>query len=346
MKTIDKYILKKFLSSYIFVVLIIVAIICIIDLTEKNDNFLRNNLGLKDILGYYADFIPYIASFISPITVFIAVIFITARMAGHTEIIAILASGVSFRRFMVPYFIGAIIIAMANFYLGGWVIPDSNKSRVEFEKKYVKKPFVYDERNIHRKVAPDSYFYLQSYNNNSNIGYRFTLETIVDGKLLNKLSGQNIQWDPELEKWKVKNWVYREFEELGEKVTKGTELDTVISITPKDFENAYRLNETLRMDELNEYIDLLKMRGADDVKLFEIEKYIRYMTPFAAIILTFIGLIVSSRKTRGGAGFQIAFGFLLAFVYILFFTLSRSVALAGAINPILLFGFPISFLVP
>ncbi|MDQ3394190.1 MAG: LptF/LptG family permease [Bacteroidota bacterium] len=335
MKIIDWFILKKFLSAFFFVVLILVSIICVIDFTERNDDFIKHSLSVQEILGYYLNYIPYMANLLTPITVFIATVFVTSKMASHTEIIAILSSGVSFRRMMFTYLLGASLIAVISFFLTGWIIPDSNKSRIEFEVQYFKKPFNYSERDIHMKVAPESYLYMENYNNNVNVGYRFTLETIRDKKLVEKLSAKRIEWKPEEEKWMVQNWTLRTFDGQNETLTKGDYLDTTLNILPKDFSYNYKLNESLTLDELEVYIAELRERGADDVENFVIEKYIRYMSPFTVLVLTMIGLIVSARKARGGAGFQIALGFFIAFIFIIFFIMSRTVAEAGSVNPLL-----------
>lgn len=335
MKIIDKYILKKFLSTFIFVVLILVAIIVMIDLTEKNDDFIEHNLSFAPIAKYYLAFIPFVANLITPITVFIATVFVTSKMAGHTEIIAILSSGISFRRMMVPYFIGATLIAAVSFYFNGWVIPDSNKYRVAFEIEYVKKQFYFDQRNIHIKVAPNSYLYMEHYNNQANVGYKFTLETIKENELVEKLSAARLEWQPDSAYWLIKDWKLRKFDGFDETVTYGEQIDTVLKILPKDFENSYRFNETLTNDELQEHIEELQNRGSVEADTYIIEKYIRYMMPFTVIILTFIGLTVSSRKARGGAGYQIALGFMIAFIFIIAYIMARSVAQAGTINPLL-----------
>lgn len=333
MKIIDRFILKKFLSSFVFVVLILVAIICVIDITEKNDDFIKNELEFRQIAGYYLDFMPFVANLLTPITVFIATVFVTAKLAGHTEIIAILSSGISFKRMMLPYFIGACIIAAVSFYLTGWVIPDSNKSRVAFEVEFIKKPFNYSERDIHIKIAPESYLYMENYNNHANVGYKLTLETIRGTELINKLSAKRMEWQDSTQNWKIRNWTLREFNGFEETVQNGVEMDTTLRIRPKDFASTYRLEESLTIPELNEYIAELRNRGADDTEIYLIEKYVRYTSPFSVLILTFIGLIVSARKSRGGTGFQIALGFFIAFIFILFFIMSKSVAQSGAIPP-------------
>jgi len=334
-RLIDRYILKKFLFTYVFVVSVIVSVVCIIDMTDKNEKFIRNNLGAKQLIGYYLDFFPYIANMISPITVFIAVVFVTAKLAAHTEIIAMLAGGVSFKRLMWPYLMGALIIGGASFYLTGWVIPNSNKTRVAFEVQYLEKSTYYSEENIHLKIAPELYMYIKNYQGQSNTGYHFTLERINNTKLVEKLSAQQIKWVADSQRWELINWKSRSFKDFKEDISFGDKMDTVLNIEPDDFSNQYRLYETLTLDELNSYIRELRSRGADDIEMYAIEKYIRFSSPFTVIILTFIGLIVSARKSREGAGFQIALGFLLAFIYIIFFTFTRSIAEVGAMNPAL-----------
>ena len=336
MKILDRYILTKFLSAFFFVVAILVTIVCVIDLTEKNDEFIKHNLDIEQILGYYFAFIPYIANFITPITVFIATVFVTSKMAGHTEIIAILSSGVSFKRMMIPYLVGASIIAALSFALTAYVLPDANKKRVLFEVTYIKKPFRNTDRNIHMKIGPETYAYLESYNNEANIGYRFTLETIKNNQLSEKLTARRLEWNADSSKWMLKEWQLREIHDMKEQYSQGMQLDTTLSITPKDFGSNYHLQETFTLPELNAYIAELRARGADNVAVYEIEKYVRFMSPFAAIILTFIGVIMSSRKSRGGSGLMIAIGFLLAFLYILLFVFAKSLAEAKTIqNPII-----------
>ncbi|MCG8305973.1 MAG: LptF/LptG family permease [Cytophagales bacterium] len=340
MKILDWYILKKFLKSYLFVVFVIELVVVIIHITEQNENFIKHELTFRQIFDYYMDYIPYIAGMITPITIFITVVFMTSQLAQHSEIIAMLSSGVSFRRLMRPYMIGALIIGILSFYFGGWVIPNGNKDRVAFELQYIKSTYHNTDRNIHIKIAPTTLLYLQSYNVSNNVGYKPTLETIEDGVLIDKLEASRMEWQKETEKWRLRNWKKREIKDMREIFTTGKSIDTTLRIHPKDFSSDYSRFETLTMNELYTYIDELKLRGADDIEVYEIEKYIRYTSPFAALILTFIGLGVSARKARGGAGFQIALGFLLAFIYIIFFIFSRTSAEAGSIAPIVAIWIP------
>jgi lipopolysaccharide export system permease protein len=336
------------------VVLILLAVITIIDLTEKMDKFAKAGVTASQIASYYLDYIAWIGSFITPITMFIATVYVCARMAGHTEVIATLSSGISFRRFMLPFFIGALFIGAISFVLNGWVIPNSNKSRLDFEVQHIKNPYYFDKRNIHIQVAPNVYLYLQSYNNNTNTGFNFSIEKFEDNRLIEKLTANRIEWDTAKQKWTLRDYKIRKIDRIfettshpersvslqGNKVAlsrdslvQGTNLDTALVIHPKEFESDYRKYDGMTMDELDDYIATLRARGSTGVEVYEVEKYTRYSAPFTIVILVFMGVIVSSRKSRGGTGVQIAIGFVLSFIFILFFTLFRTFAEAGSTPP-------------
>jgi lipopolysaccharide export system permease protein len=336
MKILDLYILKRFLSSFFFVVIMLVAVVVVIDITEKSEDFIKSGLSWWVILrDFYLNWIPYMTNMISPLLVFIASVFITAKMASHTEVIAILSSGVSFIRFLVPFVIGSVLIALMTFVFIEWVIPRANKKSVAFENQYLKNKFYYEGKDVHLKITPTTYAYMESYNNTIRTGYKFTLETIVGHELKSKLKASRIVWQNDKKKWLLEDYMIRKFEGNKEFLVRGTTMDTVIDLHPEDFESTYRLHETLTMNELNKYIRQQQMRGGENLEAFLIEKHARHAYPFSIVILTIIGVIVSARKSRGGAGFQIAFGFLLAFIYILFVVMSRNMVSTGGMGPIL-----------
>ncbi|MDE0470752.1 MAG: LptF/LptG family permease [Ekhidna sp.] len=340
MKKIDWYILKKLLVTFVFVVGLLVLIICVIDFTEKNDEFIKNEVSAKLIRGYYLRFIPYMASLLTPITVFIATVLVTAKMAAKTEIIAILAAGISFKRMMFPYLTAAMIIGIASFYLNSYVIPDANKFRIDFELKYLEDPFYNTDKHIHFKVSPEGYVYLYRYDNRRNIGTTVTLERVEGTKLTEKITARQLVWVDSTARWKLKNWQRRSILNHMEILDDGKEIDTLLNLRPVDFGNKDRHWETMTMNELSDYIKLQKLRGADDVPLYEIEQDIRFMQPFTVIILMAIGVIVSARKSRRGTAFQIALGFLIAFMFIITFTLAKSIAEAGSMNTVLAIWIP------
>jgi lipopolysaccharide export system permease protein len=237
--------------------------------------------------------------------------------------------------------VGATLIAGTSFLLNGWVIPNSNKSRLEFELLYLKKNTNFSRHNIHMQVARNTFMYLQSYNNVSNSGYHFSLEKFEGNKLVEKLTAKRIEWDTTLNKWHLKDWQIKQINRVFEPnatdtvpmIRKGQAMDTTLSIHPKEFENDYRKYDGLTLNELDAYIKTLRSRGSAGIEAYEVEKYTRYASPFSIFILTFMGVIVSARKSRGGTGFQIALGFLLSFIFILFFMMFRTFAEAGALPP-------------
>lgn len=336
MKIFDIYIIKKLLTTFFFSVLIAVVVVCVIDYTEKSDDFIRHDLPLSQIISeYYVTFVPFMMSTLSPILVFISVVFITARMATHTEIVAMFASGMSFFRILVPYLIGSVLLGGLIFWLVGWIIPDAAKTKVEFQIKYLHSPYYFDSRDVHFKVNDSTYFYLQSYNNKSQVGYRCTIEKVDNGKLVEKLSTNRMQWNKEKEKWSMASYKLYKFNNGKEEFTTGGVLDTTLNIYPRHFESTRYLNETMTLKELDQYIKEQKDRGIGNVAIYENEKHERYAYPFAIIVLTVMGVIVAAKKSRQGSGVQIAFGFFLAFVFILFVVMSRSVGRAGSIEPML-----------
>jgi lipopolysaccharide export system permease protein len=304
------------------------------------DKFAKAQLTSSQIALYYLDFIPWIGSLVTPITIFIATVYIFARMAGHTEIIAMLSSGMSFMRITVPFFIGAAVVAILTFILNGWIIPNSNKSRVAFEVQHLKNKYYFDKQNIHIQVASDTYLYMKSYNNTNQTGYQFSLEKFQDNKLMEKLTASRVEWDTAKLKWTLRDWRLKKIEQIflttgteprkDTLITSGVTLDTALVIHPKEFESDYRKYDGMTMNELSEHISTLRARGSTGIEVYEVELNTRYTAPFTIFILVFMGVIVSSRKSRGGTGLQIALGFLLSFIFILFFTLFRTYAENGS----------------
>lgn len=340
MKILDRYILKKFLSTFLFVLLLIVVIITLIDVTEKNEYFIKHKLSYKEILDYYYAFLPFMTNMVMPITVFITTVFVTSRLAQRTEIIAILSGGISFIRFLAPYLLGAMLITLCSFVLTGWILADANKKRVAFETEYIDSPLRSSSQRLHIKLAPDSYLYVGRYRSYNGVGTDVTLETISNNQLLEKLSAKSMKWIEEEGKWRFKDWMNRKIDGLEEYIAQGSSLDIALSLHPDDFSINPKLHETLTLSELNVHIQKLKDRGTGNAHVFVTEKYVRYMSPFAAIILTFMGVVVSARKARGGIGLQIALGFILAFVYIAFFLFARGAAEVKGTNLLLTIWMP------
>jgi lipopolysaccharide export system permease protein len=341
---IDFYIIKKFLGTFFFALVLILGIAVIFDFAEKLDDFIQKEAPLKAIIfDYYINFIPYFATLFAPMFVFIAVIFFTSKMAYNTEIVAILNGGMSFRRMMLPYFISAAFIALFTFTLTNFVIPHSNIIRLDFEAKYWRNAD-YRKVNIgsvHRQVYPNVYIYMKSYNAQLRQGNNFSIERFNDkGQLESKLMAQTVRWDTLTNKWGAMWYYIRDIDSLNEKITTGRRIDTTLNITPADLGRSPEMVGTMNYGELNKYIDLLKLQGSDELKLYLNERHRRYANSFAIFILTLMGVSLSSKKIRGGIGMQIGLGLLLSFSYILFLQFSSQFSLKGDLNPMLAMWLP------
>lgn len=337
LKIIDLYIIRKFLGTFVYSIILILAIAVIFDISEKLDDFIETSTPVKEIIfDYYFNFIPYFAVLFSSLFTFISVIFFTSKMAYNTEIIAILSSGVSFRRFLLPYFISASIITIFSFTLSNFVIPNANKTKLEFEEKYIhKRPQTFARKNIHKQVEPGVFIYLDSYSTVSRTGYNFSIEKFVDGKLIAKTMADQITWDSTKNVWTMRRYYSRELGGLTEKIVEGNTKDTVLVLYPEDFERRLNAVEAMSFNELNEFIDVSRMQGETNLTAYLIERYKRTAFPFSTFILTLIGVAVSSKKVRGGIGSQLGIGLAISFAYILFMQFSSQFAIGGSLPPLL-----------
>jgi len=331
LKMLDIYVIRKFLGSFFLSIGLIISIVVIFDLSEKIDDFIESGAHLKAILfQYYLNFIPYFAVLFSSLFAFIAVIYFTSRLAYNTEIIAILNSGMSFRRLLLPYMISAVFIALLAFYLSDQVIPKANKVKLEFEEQYIKKrPIRFKTKDFHRQIEPGVYVYLQSYSNVSKVGYQFTIEKFDNGELVSKMFADQIRWDTATNKWQARRYYIRTIDGLHETIEEGRVIDTTLSIHPDDFRMRLNIVETMSLKELDEFIKKQLMQGETNITSYQIERHNRIAFPFTTLILTLIGVAVSSRKMRGGIGLQIAIGVVISFTYILFTQFSKQFAIGG-----------------
>lgn len=337
MKKLDLYIIRKFLGTFFFSMILILCIVVVFDISEKLERFLEHNAPLKEIVfGYYMNFIPYFANVFSSLFTFISVIFFTSKMAYDSEIIAILSTGISFKRFLLPYLVSASVIAVLSFMLGAFIIPNANQRRIQFEAEYMGKKFSNQEQHIHRQIGPGTYIYMSSFSVNSNIGYDFSIENFSGDTLISKLTSSRVTWNQDSTKWEIYNWKLRRIEGDKEIYTTGKQLDTILPFQPTEFsENPKKIKEQLTLPELDEYIDRMKLRGSSNVIEFQIEKYKMWANTCATFILTLIGVCISSRKVRGGMGLHLGIGLLLSFSYILFMQFSTVFATNGGMNPLL-----------
>ena len=337
LKILDLYIIRKFLGTFVFSILIILSIAVIFDLSEKIDDFIESSAPVKEVIfHYYFNFVPYFAVLFSYLFTFISVIFFTSKMAYDTEIIAIMSSGISTRRLLLPYLISAFIIATFSFLLSNYVIPDANKVKLDFEERYVhRQPMQMSKTNIHRQIEPGVFIYMSSYSTLSSTGYDFSMERFENGQLVYKLIAVKIQYDTSINKWNINRYYIREIDGLHEKISEGDRLDTALNMLPTDFTRRLNVVESMSLRELNEFIRLSRMQGETNLVSYQIEKYKRYAFPFSTFILTLIGVTVSSRKVRGGIGVQLGLGLIISFLYILFMQFSSQFSIGGSLPPML-----------
>lgn len=337
LKRLDWYIIRKFLGTYVFAIGLIISIAVVFDINEKMDKFMENEAPLKAIVfEYYMNFIPYFANLFSPLFVFIAVIFFTSKLAENSEIIAMFAGGMSFKRMLRPYMVSAAIISVVTYGLGSYIIPKGNIVKLNFEDKYIKKKKQDYVRNVQLEVDSGVIAYIERYQDFNKTGYRFSLDKFDKKKLVSHLTAQSITYDStSVNKWTIHDYMIRELHGLREKLYTGTQKDTTIMMEPSDFLIMKNQQETMTSPKLKEYIDKQKQRGFANIKVFEIEYERRIAMSFASFILTTIGVALSSRRIKGGMGLHLGLGLALSFSYIMFQTVSSTFAVNGNVPPII-----------
>ena len=338
-KILDWYIIKKFIGTYIYSIFLIISISIVFDVNENLAKFSQYHAPIKAIVfDYYMNFVPYFANLFSPLFVFIAVIFFTSKLAGNSEIISILASGVSFKRLMRPYMISCMLISVLTFYLGAYIIPKGTIVRQNFESMYKNKKKNTSADNVQLQVGRGVIAYIQHYDNDMKKGYGFCLDKFENKKLVSHLTASEIQYDTISETkyhWKLTSWRIRQMRGLKENIISGTQKDSTIMMEPTDLVFSKGQQETFTSPQLKEYISKQINRGSSNVVQYEVEYHKRIATSFASFILTTIGVSLSSRKRKGGMGMYLGIGLALSFGYIMLQTVSATFAIQANTPPML-----------
>lgn len=333
---IDRYIIGKYIGTFLYTMAIFTVVAVIFDVSERIDDFMKYKAPLsKIVFEYYAGFIPFYLNFLSPLINFIAVIFFTAKMANQTEIVPILSGGMSFNRFLRPYFISATIIFLITLVFNIYIIPRTNKLKVGFENIYVKPLDNNTKLSSHMQIDPNTFVYVESFDNNRKEGYNFILEIFDKKEIKEVLIADRITWDSVNTKWQIHNYSVRTIDSLKETMTKGDSKDTTLDMSPSDFEIYDNLFSAMSNSELNSRIEKEKTRGTGLMVNLKLEKYKRYVYPFSAFVLTLMGVALSSRKVRGGIGLSLGMGIGLSFTYILFIQFATMFSLKGGLSPLL-----------
>ncbi len=340
---IDFYIIKTFIGTYLFSIALIILIVIVFDFNEKIDKLTtaHNEMGVswgKIAVDYYLNSIPYFSNLFSSLFVFISVIFFTSKLADRSEIIAMRASGMSFKRILRPYIISSTLIGLLTLVLGAFVIPHSTKIRTDFENKFIKKRQISSVENLQLQVDTGVIAFFSYFNSDTKSGTGFSLDKLRNKKLVSHLTALRVQYDTLSDtryRWHIYNYQIRKLHGMREEITSGTELDTIITVEPSDLVYNRNQQETMTTPQISDYINKQRMRGSANLSTFEIEYHKRFASAFAALILTIIGVCLSCEKRKGGMGLSLGLGLGLSFGYILFQTISSAFA-TGAKMPAML----------
>ncbi|MBK0380868.1 LptF/LptG family permease [Mucilaginibacter segetis] len=340
LKVIDWYIIKKYLGTFVFTLMIFLVISVVFDISEHLDNFLTKHSHINEILKYYAGFIPYYMNLLSPLINFLAVIFFTAKMANQTEIVPILTSRASFTRFLRPYFVSASLIFIVSFFANLFLIPYTNKLKIDFENKNF---FIGDDPSkseVHLQLDKHTFVYLQRYEINAHTGYQFMLEKFNGDTLKERLTAPSISYDSLKNRWKIISPSIRHVDGLKESfVQNGPPIDTVLDMRPIDFEVhdnvAINVYSAMSLSTLNKLIAKEQIRGSGSITDMLFEKYRRFVDPFSSYVLAFIGVSISSRKVRGGVGLPLGIGIFICFTYIVVNRFALVFAVKGGFSPLI-----------
>ena len=338
-KKLDWYIIRKFIGTYIYSILLIISISIVFDVNENLAKFAQYHAPLKAIVfDYYANFVPYFANLFSPLFVFIAVIFFTSKLAGNSEIIAMLASGISFQRLLRPYMLSCVLISALSFYLSAFVIPHGNVIRQNFETMYKNKKKNTAADNVMLHVDKGVVAYIQHYDNEHKHGYGFSLDKFHNKNLVSHTTAMDIQYDTISDNkyhWTLIGWKTRRLQGLREQITQGAKKDTVLMMEPTDLVYSKGQQETFTLPQLEEYISKQQVRGSGNVVQYQVEYHKRIAASFASFILTIIGVSLSSKKRKGGMGLYLGIGLALSFLYIMLQTVSSTFAIQANFPPML-----------
>ncbi len=338
MRRLDTYILKKFIGTFFFAVALLMMIIIVFDLSENIDSFLKHGAPWQRVaVDHYLTSIPYYTNQFIHLFVFISVIFFTSKMATHSEVVAVLSSGISFWRFLYPYVIGALMLMVMSLYFGNFLIPRMNEIRRSFKDEYIEHLVNGSGGNVHIQTDKDEYVYVSMYDLNRDQGYRFSIERYEGNELVYKMAAGVLSNDTTGEhNWRIHDVTERYINGDQEHIVNHWRLDTVLEhLSVNDFIKVKEDFEEMNFFELRDHIQVMKQRGTEGIRRYEVEMHQRMAQPAAILILTLIGAALSSRKIKGGMGMHLGFGITIAFAYVLFGQIGKALGVNGVVAPVL-----------
>lgn len=334
LRTLDRYIIRQFLGTFFYILVVIMMVAVVFDISEKTEDFATMKATTGEIVReYYLNFVIYYSNLFSGLLIFLAVLLFTSRLAHRTEVVAMLSSGVSFPRIMWPYFVAATVLTGISLVVNHQVLPKANKHRLDFEEEHIRATYFVDAKHLHREIVPGTIAYFESFNAKERMGFRFGLEEWKDGVLTRKLNADRARYDSTTGRWKVHDYVLRILDPAGDRILQGNEMDTLIALKPSDLGQRWEFAMAMGWDELNEYIAAKRRQGDGSVMPYLIEKHQRTSYPFATYVFTLIGVSIASRKARGGTGLHLALGVLLVLLYIFAMKLTTVAATNAGLDP-------------
>ncbi|MFY0674924.1 MAG: LptF/LptG family permease [Bacteroidia bacterium] len=333
-KKVDLYIIRKFLVTYFFIILLISLVAVVFDASEKIDKYISAGLSFTQILKFYfGNFVPFLINLVSPLFIFTAALIFTSRMAYNSEIVALFASGVSFWRLLVPYMVVALILTGADLYFKNYIMPSANKGLVEFETKYLRRGNFNPNINIHRKISDTEFFSLERYHYNDSMGTRFALEYFDGLELTGKIMSTYLRWDASKKKWYAHHYQRRTFDGRQQTIDSGDTLYLELPIKPREFTKQQLSVTLMQTPQLIDFIEEETKTGNPDLKFFKVELHQRLGVPFASFILIMIAYSLASRRVRGGFGMHLALGLLITFSFILMMRFTLTFGQQSNLNP-------------
>ncbi|MBX2972004.1 MAG: LptF/LptG family permease [Flavobacteriales bacterium] len=332
--TLDRYIIRQFLGTFFFILVVIMLIAVVFDISEKTEDFAKMTASFREIVvEFYVNFVIYYSNLFSGLLIFIAVLLFTSRLAHRTEVIAMLSSGVSFPRIMWPYFLAATVLTAMSLFVNHTVLPAANKVRLAFEEEHIRVAYHVDKKHLHREIAPGVFSYFESWDARNKQGFRFSLEQWKDDQLVSKLTSDRAAFDSLSGAWRVHDFLIRTMDGQEERIATGAELDTIIALKPSDMGQRWETSMAMTDRELDAHIAERRAQGDDTVTPYLIEKHQRTSYPFATYVFTLIGVSIASRKVRGGTGLHLAAGVGLVLLYIFAMKLTTVAATNAGMDP-------------
>ena len=335
LKILDRYIIRKFILTFLVAIVLIIAVVIVVDFSESIQSFLDKKVPVGKIVGYYLNFIPYFVNLFIPLFTFISVIYFTSKLSGNSEIIAMTNGKMSFYRMLYPYVLSVMVIGGLSFFLDNYLIPETSLRMMYFKDQYLSKQIHSKESDTHIKLSDNTYAFVHYWDAYNEVGYTFWYEEMDDKGLRRKLSAQTIRWDSVGQFWHLEKFADRRFQGRVETIRTGDSMNLKLPMQVSDFVYFKHGPNIMTTPKIKEYIEVERAKGSDNLKAYEVELHRRLTGIPSVLILTIVGVCVSSRRTREGMGLHLLVGLIITFSYVLLQQMCQVFAVYGGMSPVL-----------